>query len=85
MNKDISLSITSETKDIQLAVHFQLCGLEMIKIKKTKFDKWATFIFNDPEGKTDEIAKTFWDKSIKFPTAEVLSVMSKTKKRLYDE
>jgi len=72
-----------KTQDLQLAVHLRLCGLELKKIEKSEFSKRSTFVFLGEDKEIKKIIDSFWDKSVKFATSEVLSMVSEIKRRLY--
>ena len=72
-----------KTEDLQLAIHLSLCGSKLKNIERTENRKRQTFVFSDEEGKSEELIKSFWSKSVSFPVLDVMREMAEMKRRLY--
>ena len=71
-----------KTKDLYLSTHLVLCGLKLKEVKPINRNQ-IEFIFEDPENKSEELIRSFWEHTIKFPPQRVLNEFKQLKARIF--
>lgn len=70
------------SKDFYISACLLASGLKLIELQKEE-DKLFVFVFDDSEGKAEEIIKNYWNRTHKIPTRDLIEAINELKTRIH--
>lgn len=71
-----------KSKDFYLCVCLLASGFSLKTIEPTTSNKFATFVFDDPEQKAEELIRRHWSGELSLPTKDFVAAINELKTRL---